>query len=756
MKKNIKIISLLLCFCMLFSCAGCSSSDEQKLQRPSADYWQDIPENDEDDSVMWGDTEKPDINITVIGGDKDLTDKEQHLAEEAERNVSVQSMVYNAIQADFLSVGFSASIGFAFLKENKDNAIPGIYYYCDDVDAYADEDLSSCGFVEIISEQSPQMGTINAEDLVFVVDSSLSKAEKTYVYDYDYEGIGPYHFVYQNKYIIYNQETDGVVRYFEKDNIRENYDLSLGSLYNYDTDTYIYDESIYGDYKSHEGESLLGTTDYNKLEEELQKQIELQNEAGYNVEEYQIVYISPEAVQAYIDSEEEATFFGYNVSEITEEFGLGTALVYTEEGFKSSEIINPTQDGYNWKSFLIKCGIGCGIILVGAILSPITGGVSFSCALITISQNAITAALTAAIGTLALETVSGLIQGKSVRDSIKDATYRGLDVFANQFIIAATVASIGVLKGTIKPTACFVAGTKVLLANGIYKNIENITVGDEVLSYSEESGEYTPQRVIDTFIKKANSLVEIDMGEEKIIATLSHPFYVPEFRRWVPAGQLKEGYKLLTTNNRYAEVESVELKHCKDSVDVFNFTVENTHTYFVGDNPVLVHNSCQKLTDAEVDSARAKAGRLAKKNALEEIEGLRNPVTGKIRATDLREWASKWGLDMTNPDDVKVANFVAKNGRFPSFAAKDGFQCDFAHAVDVNKIVKAYNSGKITKEQALKFMSNPNNGILTSRQTHFLLHGGSWSGTTNYQLALKARSSIAPYVEMILQIMSAA
>lgn len=191
MKKNIKIISLLLCFCMLFSCAGCSSSDEQKLQRPSADYWQDIPENDEDDSVVWGDTEKPDINITVIGGDKDLTDKEQHLAEEAERNVSVQSMVYNAIQADFLSVGFSASIGFAFLKENKDNAIPGIYYYCDDVDAYADENLSSCGFVEIISEQSPQMGTINAEDLVFVVDSSLSKAEKTYVYDYDLRNLRP-------------------------------------------------------------------------------------------------------------------------------------------------------------------------------------------------------------------------------------------------------------------------------------------------------------------------------------------------------------------------------------------------------------------------------------------------------------------------------------------------------------------------------------------------------------------------------------
>ena len=110
---------------------------------------------------------------------------------------------------------------------------------------------------------------------------------------------------------------------------------------------------------------------------------------------------------------------------------------------------------------------------------------------------------------------------------------------------------------------------------------------------------------------------------------------------------------------------------------------------------------------------------------------------------------------MTNPNDAKVANFVAKNGRFPSFARGDGFQCDFAHAVDVNKIVKAYQNGTISKDQALKFMSNSSNGILTSRQTHFLLHGGSWSGTTNYQLALKARSSITPYVELILQAMSA-
>ena len=153
------------------------------------------------------------------------------------------------------------------------------------------------------------MSAFNDEDVIFVVDPALAE-EKSFVYGFDYEGIGPYHFIYQNTYIVYNSESDGVVRYYEKENIRKNYDLSLGSLYNYDTDTYIYDESINEEYKTHSGESLLGSENYKQLEAELQKQVEAQNRAGYNVEEYRIVYISPEALQAYIDSEEEATFFG--------------------------------------------------------------------------------------------------------------------------------------------------------------------------------------------------------------------------------------------------------------------------------------------------------------------------------------------------------------------------------------------------------------------------------------------------------------
>ena len=246
---------------------------------------------------------------------------------------------------------------------------------------------------------------------------------------------------------------------------------------------------------------MFGEEDYTKLESELQVLSEEQLANGYEVLEFNIVYISAESIQAYLSSEEEDTFFGYNVDELTAAFGFGTALTYNGTTFEKSTIISK-EEGYNWKSFLIKMGIGCGIILVGAILSPVTGGASFGCALLTISKVAVSYALTSAIGTLAIETVSGLIQGKTIEDALKGATHKGLDAFANGFMIGAAVGSVGLLTGAIKPSACFVAGTAIATGCNTFKCIEDICDGDYVLSYNENDGTVSRQKVIDTFRKE--------------------------------------------------------------------------------------------------------------------------------------------------------------------------------------------------------------------------------------------------------------
>lgn len=708
MKKVIRIVAIILCLSLVCTFVGCSANKGGGLYQSMGDFWQGIPDDDSDYSNIWGDAEEPDIDITVIGGDKELTDKEQQLADEAEKRASIYSLVCTGVVNDLNTAGFNTGYGVMYELEGN-VARYGIYYSADDVNIYDNNEYLACGFYEITDGFF--YDDINDESTFLIKDySELDKTtadeELLKVYTYNYTNIGTYHFVYDDKYVQYYQEADTCIKFVTKDNAKENYDLTIGSLYDYDNNCYIYDASIYGVYEPHSGEAILGEEDYNQLKQTLKEQVEIQKEAGYVVNEYEIVYISPEAIQAYIDSEEEATFFGYNVSDLTETFGLGTALVYTEDGFKQSEVITPSDDEYNWKSFLIKCGIGCGIILVGAVLTPLTGGASFGCALLTISKFAVGYAISSAVGTLAIETVSGLIQGNSIEESLQKASHKGLDAFANGFMIGAAVGSIGVVSGLIKPTACFIAGTQVLMGNGEFKDIESVQVGDSVLSHDEHTGVTSVQRVTNTFNKKVDTLVHIEVGEEEIVTTLNHPFYLPKANGWIPAGKLQRGQELLTAQNVCIKVKSIFYEKTRVPVDVYNFTVENTHTYFVGDNSALVHNDCDQLTKNQIQNARNEAGRKAKDRALDDILNDR---------------------DYHGITDKDVINYIKDTGRFPSYKKGDPFQIDYAHPSgnEVHEILRSYREGAISKDRALQLMKDPDGGLLVTKEDHIgLIHGG--------------------------------
>ena len=49
-----------------------------------------------------------------------------------------------------------------------------------------------------------------------------------------------------------------------------------------------------------------------------------------------------------------------------------------------------------------------------------------------------------------------------------------------------------------------------------------------------------------------------------------------------------------------AVVKSVSLLELDEPVEVFNFEVEDCHTYFVGEQCVLVHNGCQAAKKAQL------------------------------------------------------------------------------------------------------------------------------------------------------------
>lgn len=717
MKQTLRIISLVLCLTMTFSLFGCNGENVLlQLMSPS-------------NAGFWDEYEGPDINISEIGKPTDPSDE---IHDQLNGDETVYDLVYENISYTLTDIGFTTNTAMAINFDTDDgNSAVGLMYYREDIPIFSDGSYQGTGFYEILSEEE-KATQLEAVNTLYVKNLSEPDDTTTYLAAYDYQDIGYDHFVYNNKYVIYYQESDNVIRYLEMDNVQENYDLSLGSLFDYDNGQYIYDASIFGEYTEHSGTTLFSEQDYAKLKKELQAVADAQLQAGYRVEEFNIVYISPENIQAYLESEEEDTFFGYNVDDLTSTLGLGTALTYTENGFEKSTI----QESYNWKSFLTKVGIGCGIILVGAILTPVTGGASFGCALLTITKVTIGMALSSGLGTLAIETAVGLIQGKTIEDALRAASHKGLDSFANGFLLGAVIGSVGVVSGLIKPTACFVGGTPIATIgnNGLieYLPIESVTEETTVYSYNEATGVISSNKVTAIFSKQVYKTVELIVGGETIITTYEHPFYLPQHSGWIQAGELTVGDAVLTINNDRAYVESIIVTMHDSPLTVYNFTVENDHTYFVGESSVLVHNSCDDVFDV----ARKKAGEEAKKLALDDIVNNRN--------------LKKWGLNPKNADDMKIIKYVQEHGKFP-YNVPGVPNCEFAHAVDVKLIKQAVVDKKIDIKQALEFISDPNNGMLTNHNNHFFkIHKGNFQNTSDVQIILKARPAIRETVETIL------
>lgn len=168
--------------------------------------------------------------------------------------------------------------------------------------------------------------------------------------------------------------------------------------------------------------------------------------------------------------------------------------------------------------------------------------------------------------------------------------------FAQITISGIAVFSGGMNKGFndmarqagVEPS-CFVAGTMILTAAGLTA-IEHIKAGDRVISTNPETGETAEKTVLETYIRKTGRLVHLIVNSEEIITTVDHPFYVDK-RGFVNAGELWTGARLLDHKGNLLSVEDIRQKLVENPVTVYNFKVEEFHTYHVGYSGSLVHNA---------------------------------------------------------------------------------------------------------------------------------------------------------------------
>ncbi|MCK4634298.1 MAG: right-handed parallel beta-helix repeat-containing protein [Candidatus Aenigmarchaeota archaeon] len=125
---------------------------------------------------------------------------------------------------------------------------------------------------------------------------------------------------------------------------------------------------------------------------------------------------------------------------------------------------------------------------------------------------------------------------------------------------------------------CFLAGTKITMADGNGKNIEDIKIDDYVFSYNLGERKYEKAKVTRTF-EHGRGLPYYLVINDNLKVTPNHPVYVNG--EWKAAGSLKKGDRLFT-----GKVESIVKVYKKK--ETYNLEVERNHNYFA--EGVLVHN----------------------------------------------------------------------------------------------------------------------------------------------------------------------
>jgi hypothetical protein len=139
--------------------------------------------------------------------------------------------------------------------------------------------------------------------------------------------------------------------------------------------------------------------------------------------------------------------------------------------------------------------------------------------------------------------------------------------------------------------SCFVRGTRVRTRGGD-RPIEELAVGDEVLSLRTEDGAIMVRRVERVLTALVDKVIVLHVGGEILVTTREHPFWDHERRRWAPAGSLEPGAVLVLLDERGetspAVVSRVEVES-RPGTPVWNLTVEGPeHTYFAAG--IAVHN----------------------------------------------------------------------------------------------------------------------------------------------------------------------
>ena len=275
--------------------------------------------------------------------------------------------------------------------------------------------------------------------------------------------------------------------------------------------------------------------------------------------------------------------------DLTDEFPIVECKIldYRTNGqyFDGEKVYELVNDRFDVNALAAKFAVGTGVIVICVVLNIATAGATtpVACFIAGAADGAVSYAIKGA----AFGAAMGAIKSAIKANDFDEFMYGTLDGTLDGYMWGAMY---GAITGGMSSEFCFTEDTLVTTQNGLVP-ISQLSVGDQVYSYDENTASYGYCRATQITTNTANQVVELSIGDDTIRSTPNHPYLTS--CGWIEAKDLTIGNCVLSADNSLKTVKAMHLIDCADPVTTYNICVDKNHTYLVGKQQLVVHNRCK-------------------------------------------------------------------------------------------------------------------------------------------------------------------